>query len=43
MIGSLHRFSDEEIPIYVDTVRDLRDFFAQWQQGLNGEPDKGTI
>jgi Nucleotidyl transferase AbiEii toxin, Type IV TA system len=41
MIGSLRRFTDEEIPIDVDTVRDLRDFFAQWQEELNGDTDEG--
>jgi hypothetical protein len=35
-VGSLHRFTDEEIPIEVARVRDLRDVFAQGQQELNG-------
>jgi len=41
MIGSLRRFTDEEVPIDVDTVRDVRDFFALWQQRLNGDRDEG--
>lgn len=40
MIGSLQRFTDEEIPIDVARVRDLRDFFAQWQGKLNDDTDE---
>jgi hypothetical protein len=41
MFGSLRRFSDEEIPIDVDAVRDLLGHFAQWQEALRADTSEG--
>ncbi len=43
MIGSLGRFTDDDIPIDADTVADLRAFFDRWQHRLRGGPtDTGS-
>jgi hypothetical protein len=40
MIGTLARFTDDEIPIATHLITDLREFFHRWQAQLRAHPGR---